>query len=160
MRGPGGTGNSVRWTCLLLVALAACSGEKADVAAESAVKLSPVTLDSATLLNAQLQNPVISTAHRAGDTLTAIVVRTDSTGSAGVPFLPGAFAYLRLTKFDASGVEFTADSLSIRSRVYRLNAAVAPIKPMTSATGALLLDRATNLTITLREPLTLVPPEN
>ncbi len=160
MGGPGRTGSSVRRPFLLLLTLVACGGEKTDVAAERSVALSAVTLDSATALRAQLQNPVISTGHKADETLTTIIVRHDSAGFAGVPFLTGAFAYLRLTKFEAAGVEFMADSVSIRGRMYRLNAAVAPIKPIESVTGALLLDRATNLTITLRTPLTLIPPEN
>lgn len=150
---------AMRNTLPFLVLLAACGGEKTDVAPERSAQATPVTLDSATVINAQLPNPVISTVHKLGDTVTAIVVRSDSAGSAEVPFLPGAYAYLRLAKFDASGAEFTVDSISIRSRAYTLRSTVAPVKPIATAGGALLLDRATTLSVTLTAPLTLTPPD-
>jgi hypothetical protein len=151
---------AMRNTLPFLGLLAACGGEKTDVVPERSAQASPVTLDSATVINAQLPNPVISTVHKLGDTVTAIVVHGDSTGSAGVPFLPGAFAHLRLAKFDASGAEFSVDSISIRSRAYTLRGTVAPVKPGRTVAGSLYLDRATTLSIRLSAPLTLVPPND
>ena len=144
---------------LLLLVLAACgdAGKDKSRAAASTARTA-VTLDSTALITAQLRDPVISTAHKVGDTLTAVVVRADGPGANAVPFLPGAFLHVTIRKLDASGVEFSADSLLVRSRGHRLKGSVAPLTPTTTVTGAVLLDRATSLTVTLLAPLTLVPP--
>jgi|GEM_PF-7132267 len=150
----------MRKTLFLLLVLAACgdAGKGRPRAAASTARTA-VTLDSAAVITAQLRDPVISTARKVGDTLTTVVVRSDGPGANAVPFLQGAFLHVTIRKLDASGVAFSADSLVVRSRGYRLKASVAPLTPTTTGSGALLLDRATALAVILLAPLTLAPPD-